>query len=269
MKPYLLVVEAEPAWGYSIRQPNYARRQPCYLLPPPSTLIGALAYPLALNNGEGEYYLHESKTIVSSPKKLIGPVLAASACYSPNSKAIMSEDINRYLILQFQRKPRRAEPKYRFGVVPAGKVYAPSAEMQLVYAIDGEKCSQTLGENWKDRLLSAAYSITRLGSREGILCVKKAELHEANEVNDKTINTRFYFPQDTADLSTINNYSGDYYIEEFPDPNIEDIWKWNNERNQLRTYIVPGRRAPIESSDIEVKVKHAFVVDKYGYSIAF
>jgi CRISPR-associated protein Cas5, Apern subtype len=253
LEPWVLRVFAELAWGYSIRLPGYAKRQSSHTLPPPSTLIGALAYPVAF--GTGECFL-EGKNLVSSAQKFMSCILAASARYTENSVASLTEDINRYLIAQFQKKERRKEPAYRFGAIPVGKVYAPSQEMEFVYALDGESCSKIFGDKWKEKLISASYSIIRLGSKEGIVSIKHAELQKSKEIKGEKITTPFYFPQDSVNLATIKN---EYYVEEF----WEVDYTWRNV-NAPRLYIVPGTRSPIRSKVVEVVAKRAFEVEKYA-----
>lgn len=253
MEPWLLTVHLEFAWGYSVRLPTYGKRQSSFPLPPPSTLLGALAYPLMLDSGE--YYL-EAQNLVGSAQKLKPLVLTASACLSKDSRAALTEDVNRYLIGQFQRKERRTEPSYRFGAVPVGKVYAPSQEMILAYALDGGKCSSILGKDWSGKLVSSSYSIVRIGSKEGLVSVKLAQLQSATEINGGRIKTSFYMPQSAVvDPLTV---TGDYYTEEFWD--LDYSW---GKPNKTSVYIVPGRRNPVQSGMIEADVTHAFRAGEY------
>jgi CRISPR-associated protein Cas5a/b/c len=253
VEPWLLTVHLEFAWGYSVRLPTYGKRQSSFPLPPPSTLLGALAYPLMLDSGE--YYL-ETKNLVGSAQKLRPFVLAASACFSKDSRATLTEDVNRYLIGQFQRKGRRTEPSYRFGAVPVGKVYAPSQEMILAFALDGEKCSSVLGEDWGEKLVAASYSIVRIGSKEGLVSVKLAKLQRAAQINGERIKTGFYMPQSA--VIDPRSVTGDYYMEEFWDPD----YSWGKP-NKTSFYIVPGRRNPVQPGIVEANVTHAVKAGEY------
>lgn len=239
----LLNVEAHLHWGYSVKVPNTGKAQPSLNIPPPSTLIGAISLPIAKHRGTGETFVDEGKLI--GVADLYRPIFKAAACRLIG-KATYSEDINRYIIALFQNSARRFEQEYRFNAIPAGKVYGPNQKIRMVYLVDENSALQILGEDWHAEIESAAYQISRIGSKESIVSVENVKLSDANTVRGK-VSTSLYFPFEFAEV--VNG--GEFFFADFWLPSYA-----LGKRPQMVRYIVPASRAPIiESSILQVNVK--------------
>jgi len=151
-------------------------------------------------------------------------------------------DINRYIILHFQKPGRRGLRDFWFGAVPAGKVYAPAARMTLAYAIDEQKALATLGNDWQARLVAAAWSITRLGFKEAIVCVEKVGLKEAKLV-PSPVETFFFFPSNAGKVEEGNSFTVDFWFDGF-----------GAQKEETRKYVVPGTLSPLEGQWVKVQL---------------
>jgi len=317
-----LRIEGEFHWGFWSRYPGTSKVQSSLPLPPPTSLIGALAYSLyklGFMKSEGEMIIRTEgrKKDFLSPAILLENLIATSSIYFLGN-GFPFDDINKHITLHFQtttvnytisekyvhidlqtiqglneiekiilerlreegysefdslkryitaefkdkgitpemvrtalsslenkgivtRVSRRMLPEYRTGAIIVGKTYAPS-RFVAAYLIK-EETSKILGENWERKLELAGFNIIRIGSKESIASINDSRIVEAREVKD-VVKTKFYFPSSCAIEIT-----EPYYREYF--------WKggWGRETGfQVIEYVIPGRRAPLESIGIEVKL---------------
>jgi len=268
-----LRVELVFAWGYSVKAKKVSKAQHAHALPPPTTLIGAISKWLAKTLGKGEIVESEGK-LASTTKDYAHMFKAASAFIEPNTDGSASfgkywEDPLRYQILQFQKSHRRADPNYRFGLVPAGKVYCPSAKMVIGYLVDESVAMQVLGANWDRQLVNAAYSITHIGAKESIVAVEEVKLSASDPIIDGEFDTRFYLPADSV-AEVIHVWPGPY---RFVGTYVESFWKigyeWGVELQSV-DYIVPGSRDPLFSCRMKVKpARHveSYMVEEDGLTV--
>ncbi|MEM4494593.1 MAG: type I-A CRISPR-associated protein Cas5a [Candidatus Caldarchaeum sp.] len=250
-----LTLELTVVWGYSIKAKKVAKSQHAHPLPPPSTLIGAIAKGLAQQDNSGETILTNSK--IASRAQHYTHIFRAASTYldtRPNGLPYMGkywEDPIRYQILQFQREERRHLPNFRFNIVPAGKVYSPSSRLVVGYLIDEAAAKKTLGEQWENRLCAAAYMLTHLGSKESIVAVEEVELREASKHNGQNFETRFYqkagLVRDARVVDRGPYGLGGIYVETF----WENDYNWGAEPASVE-YIVPGSRDPVTSCKMTV-----------------
>lgn len=250
-----LKLELTVAWGYSIKAKKVAKSQHSHPLPPPSTLIGAIAKGLAQQDNSGETILTNRK--LASRVQHYSHIFKAASTYldtGPNGLPYMGkywEDPIRYQILQFQREERRHLPNYRFNIVPAGKVYSPSSRLVVGYLIDEAAAKKTLGEQWENRLRAAAYMVTHLGSKESIVAVEGVELMEAPKYDGQNFETRFYqkatLVRDAQVVDRGPYGLGGIYVETF----WETDYTWGAEPANVE-YIVPGSRDPVTSCRMTV-----------------
>jgi CRISPR-associated protein Cas5 subtype I-A len=248
-------------WGFWIHSPFTSKYQASLSIPPPTTLIGALAEPLyTLNLTKtkiGETTLLKNK--VTSSASLLEDVILATSFYYESGSCFSYVDINKYITLHFQSKVeeggvrRRYLPKYRTGALQVGKVSFPSGRGVACYLIDLEKVKEKLGTAIEDKLRLAACSISRIGSKESIVCVQSVDIvKELTQISTPTtIKTKCYIPLRFIDIDSIE---GDYYIEQF--------WRrgWSEEDKPIyEDFIVPGTRTPISTKTINVGVKQGVV----------
>jgi CRISPR-associated protein Cas5 subtype I-A len=239
----LLSVIVSLHWGFSIKYPEVSKSQPTLPLPQPQTLVGALSRHIQ-DGLEHSYTVQGKKANLVSAASLVTFVENAAAGLTPNMAhgGAIWTDINRYLILHFQKPVRRELREYWFGVVPAGKVYAPAAMMMLAYAIDEQKALATLGDNWSARLIAAAWSITRLGFKEAIVCAEKVALNDAKPVPGP-VETMLYFPNDAGRVEEGNSFTVDFWFDGF-----------GAQRGKKRRYVVPGTISPLEGQRVKVQL---------------
>lgn len=277
-----LIVEARLAWGYSLKKPLFSKGQPGFSAIPPTTLIGAIAQPIALLSGVGEA-INKGGKLYSAAEILRPAFMAASAAILPpdgdheRPSGIYWEDINRYQILQFQRQDRRGLPEFRFGAVPAGKVIAPGSRIIMVYLVNEERARNIIEKTLAGRsiikskaeleeiLTYAGHSITRIGSKEGIVAVERVEIGEAKPIG-REICTRLPHPAEAVEGEPgrcqrpgIEEDLGEWYREIF----WEESFEW---RASLapKPYYVPGTKNPIRYSWVRLRLREGFEGYKAG-----
>jgi CRISPR-associated protein Cas5a/b/c len=220
-------------WGFSVSVPSASKAKASFLLPPPTTLKGALSFAKykgidSLNGG--------------SPAKEFEEVFAF-ARFSDDTVASYSEDVVRNVVLLFQREDRRVDKKFWFNIIPTGKVLSPSGKLMAVFVTNKIN---------KDELGKMAWSIIRIGSKESLVSVEEVEVGEAKEVKGKTVNTKYYFPasakvvpRDQSFLIYANFWEGGY--------------DFGKKAKPVR-YALPLQKFPIKSIEVKVEAEKAFEV---------
>ncbi len=265
----VLKVKAEYHWGFWIRSPGTSKYQSATPLPPPTTLIGALAYPLVKKGVlklDGQQIKGETikleKNSILSPAMVIEKYVVCASAYLDNI-AIIWEDLSKYNTILFHETTkseedeilaggRRYTMKFRTGAIPVGKVFYPSGVLTAAFLID-DSMSKVVDGNFENELVKAAWEMTRIGSRESIISVIDVKLSEATPTKDRKLKTRYYFP---AVLGSV--VEGGYYMEMF--------WSggWGREASaRFEEYIIPGTKTPISSTLVTVELTRgrAFEVD--------
>lgn len=229
-----LRVEGEFHWGFSVRYSGPSAAAQSYPVPPPTTLLGALARGLA--NSEA---IWRNGSLWSSTIILLDYAKAVTFRYMKCSSHIVAlpapyTDLIRLFRAPYIRKDhRRPEERDRwFGVAGFGKIYAPITAFEIVYIFD----KGVLKSFPEEKLLHAALSITNLGSKESLVSIQRAELGIAQETRSEYVITEFYFPY----LNTVS-IKGRYKIVNL----IElrpDCYKYVGVRRPLelnRSFVVP------------------------------
>jgi len=216
-----LLIEGTFHWGFSVRMISESAAANPYPVPPPSTLVGALAYGCAIVKRFSECYLEKNKKY-STAAKLVKYILWSTFSLKGNNVCLTSySDMLRMFSLPYQRGARH-EPKYRdmwFGVRAHGKVYYPNGGFGILYLLDDGIIEFLGGE---DILLRAASHIVRLGSREGLVSISNISLSSSISVVNPPIRTSFYFPKklvkvldrENVTLVTLPVFSKDLYLAE-------------------------------------------------------
>jgi CRISPR-associated protein Cas5a/b/c len=268
-----LIVKAEYHWGYWIRVPYSSKLQLSLPLPPPTTLLGALASGLVRegflkspNGGKlsGEMLItnikvgRRGRVDLRSPASLLDDVLiTASAALSNKRYAFITEDVNKYVTLLFQAKimekvgeervPRRYLPKYRTGAICCGKIYYPSGPIEAAYLFDLAKLENIVDGDPAHALEIAAWNISRIGSKESLVTIKKVSCIELSksDISKGIAETKFYFPSSAG-----RALRDPFYTEVF--------WRrgWGRlDPPIFEEYVIPGSRTPISSSEIPVEAE--------------
>lgn len=163
MKLVMVVSRVRLAWGYSIRYAGASAAQPALPLPPPTSIVGFYAEPLARLASLPE---KGPRSVISL---LAGAVYAAAAGLDPGGRVGVAvyADATRILSLVFQRK-RKEWQKYAWAVQSMGAAYAPGATLYLALLLDAEKAARSLGLA-TGRLIEALQAAGwRLGAKEGL-----------------------------------------------------------------------------------------------------
>ncbi|MEJ5292440.1 MAG: type I-A CRISPR-associated protein Cas5a [Candidatus Methanosuratincola sp.] len=261
-------IEGEYHWGYWVRVPGTSKQQSAFPLPPPTTLVGALSFPLARDGAlketstEGRF---AGETLIDIKNKNLNPRSAAAvfqgavlgAAISLSDRAIMWEDINKYTTLHFQTTTkdkaeekaaggRRYLDKYKTGAIISGKVFYPKGKATLFYVIDEDAVARAIHPPWERRLEEACWGISRIGSKESIFSVSKVKFFDLSKTEREKVKTKLYFPAGAGEV----DFGEKFYKLTF--------WSggWGKgERPVFSEYIVPGDRSLIVSEAISVQVK--------------
>jgi CRISPR-associated protein Cas5a/b/c len=200
-------------WGFSVRIVTESAGAQYYPYPPPSTLIGALAYGISTLAGLPECRLStdgKRVTLISTAALAYDAVRWATFAFSDEfsgmkrSAATGYSDFIRAFRLPYQRGARHVweQSDMWYGVNAHGKVYACGAGFKAFYLIE-EGLLRRLGLS-EDDLLTAAYSVTRIGARESLVSVctvkltKDVRVLTAEKVREP-FETEFYFPSRLAE----------------------------------------------------------------------
>ncbi|MDI9609363.1 MAG: type I-A CRISPR-associated protein Cas5a [Candidatus Verstraetearchaeota archaeon] len=261
-------IEGEYHWGYWVRVPGTSKQQSALPIPPPTTLNGALAFPLARDgllketknqtkiSGETLLNLERGKYDPRSVSSIFeGAILGAALALS--GKAMMWEDINKYTTLHFQTttkdKPeekaaggRRYLEKYKTGAISSGKVFYPKGKAVVFYAVNEDAISKAIQAPWDRHLEEACWSISRIGSKESIFSVSKVNFSEIQERTEGEVKTRLYFPAIAGEVGITEKF---YRLT---------FWRggWGRENAPVFSeYIIPGSNSPISSETISVQMR--------------
>jgi len=266
-----LKIKAEYHWGFWIRSPGTSKYQSTTPIPPPTTLIGAIAFPLIKRgvlklNGrqiKGEVIKLKEGSI-SSPAAVLEKYVVCASAYFDNV-AVVWEDLSRYNTILFQETTKSKEDeilaggrrylmKYRTGGLPVGKVFYPSGVLTIAFLID-KSMGKIVDGNLENELEKTAWEMTRIGSKESIVSITDVKLFEAELLKEREVKTKYYFP---AILGHVVEGSGTHYTEMF--------WSggWGREADtRFEEYVIPGSRTPIGSELITVELTRgkAFGID--------
>jgi len=195
-----LKVTGEFHWGYSIRAVSESAAAHPYMVPPPSTLIGALSYGLTRVRGLSECTNIEGK-LASRTLEAYSIVSWATFGLQDERKemAIVAHgysDPVRLFRLPYQRGARHewAQRDMWFGVAAHGKTYYPTGGFKILYLIRKREAEEILGGDYQEILLRSCASICRLGSREGLVSIESVELSEDLQRINPPARTSLYFP---------------------------------------------------------------------------
>ena len=177
----MLSVELVFAWGFWARPYFLSGRQPSMSVPPPTTLVGALARGVAaVLRAKGaavpEYAREGGRYFVPVARDLAKCV---DAVYFRLARGAVYVNVDKTRVFQapyIREENVEEDPAQWFAVRDAGKAYAPGAEAEAAFLIDAD-CADRICEN----LEAAAHAITRIGPVEGVVTVRRAAVHPVEE----------------------------------------------------------------------------------------
>jgi len=253
-------VEVEFHWGYSVKRPIFSASQPALFVPPPTSLVGALAGAAGYMKGWPEVFQRElparqgrrrspTSEFYSSTAKILEEVVWASLALTdsrfigPLIGIAETRDIIRSLIAPYQRRVHvYPGSKTLFGVQPHGKIYAPSMHAHVIYLAKSEEA------------VSWARAIGRIGNKESIVSMVSTEVGEAKVLEGiSNVETCYYFPAELGDVMERSGFirevlsiprEAHYGLAAVQD--IESVW---------REFIVPLKRIRVKLGDNAIAVK--------------
>ncbi len=233
----LLLVEIVFSWGFMVRPPYLSGGGRSLPYPPPTTLIGSLAYPyLKLKNPREIEYIGDKP--YSPAVKLLNTVKYAVLGYlQPSTTDIV--DISKQYTYAYLRSKYKKDRSFWSSAIGVGKTYSPTHGV-IAYIVD---------DNEANKLYEAAWGITRIGSKEGLVAVRNVRLASLEILDDKGI-VETIFPVDAAYAECIENCEKTYMWRidrEAYGPNKK------NYTELLIEYLVP--RQPMKNYGGKMKIK--------------
>ena len=249
MTLFAIRVTGNFCWGFSIRIPGTSAGGDTYLVPPPSTLIGAFVKGISsvLN-------LPECCTMSSRRRISIGSIVAkflkcfklSAFKFNPSSEVrpIKYADMIRVLRGPYLRKTYAESITRRFGVSTIGRIYYPHGGFSIIYIIDDDALKEVLRdfkvtEDPLKIIIRAAFSIVSIGSKESIVSISDVKIGSVKCVSNSEVTTSYYFPSDAVERI---NPPDSWTIVEFY--SIKDsIFKFHGVQKAVSTelikYVVP------------------------------
>ncbi len=264
MKLIALLVRGHFHWGFSIRYPGTSAAAESYIVPPPTTLVGALARGLAevgiLPRTEVYY---NGNNIVSTSEILTPCIKVSTFRYDNNSISLPLPYMDPVKLIRAPYQ-RESEDKSPIGFCGFGKVYSPSVSFEILYIIDIELLRSlarlvTLDIN---HVVLGAYSITMLGSKESLVSIDSVEVTDSVEViykpPIKEIELSFYCPAGIVEIEEF--YRSYITIQPLPIPskNWYTIYGKRTHTIPIKTkvFLIPVRRGSfLEPVRVEAKVR--------------
>jgi CRISPR-associated protein Cas5 subtype I-A len=258
----MAIAQAMLHWGFWIRYPLASARQDTYVVPQPSTLVGALgaglaraisglcgvAVPEIIHNPrardmQSRYSVPIITFILPAIKDVYFRVLSGWG--------IRTTDITRHFQGTYIRAEDLKDPSQWFAVRVTGKVYAPKMEIEIAYLVDTEKLREALGEfgcnvDPEKALSYGLASMTRLGPVEGLLTIESISILNVEEARGKLMNE----PCPYFRISHVPSGLGsDVTIAEFWDWGRAEFWSGLRVPNPDYTlkYVVPLNKSSLDS----------------------
>ncbi|MEM3449287.1 MAG: hypothetical protein QXU11_12250 [Thermoproteota archaeon] len=230
-------------WGWRLNLVPFSKSRPPLRVLPPTTLIGALAFPLNRALVLPETYEESSGAEwLRQLLKYVG--------YRIDSPLIEYSDLSK---ISFYYRG-----KAKTDAVAVGKTYSLSSsrpyEVALCYIIDEPKARSMLkGENMEKELLKAACSIMRLGSRESTAIPFKVSSGKAKLLDLKCGETGFSFLK-----RMVTSVEGNYIMSQVVDWERAKIGDYKNAGFDM--LIVPYDAAKYASGKVRVEL-----ADEYAF----
>lgn len=172
-----------PHWGLMINHHGFNKSRPAMSFIPPTTIIGAISYPLNRLLGKAECF--QDLSGAEEYRKIFKSINIKMPIFSPY------HDLSKVLFMH------RGEAE--FDAVAVGKLYKSSSNpIEVIILIDEGNSKKTLGEKWKEYLRISCMSITRVGSKESIVTPISIKEGVPRAIDDKIVRTKFSFISNVA-----------------------------------------------------------------------
>jgi len=218
---YAVLVKLKVPYGISVYYPQASITAPTYPLPPPTTLVGALAYPYLRKSTNSEVEVIGSK-LYSPARRLLNSVLYASAGAEGYFRF---RDIERLFQTIYMRKEHWDKPEMFYTVGVRGVTYYLDENLYVLYIVSNPS------------LLNYVYGIVRLGRKESIVVVEDITAKELKDVV-KAVDrggfiTSFYFP------TRIAAYCPEGIAHVMPMPKLSEVNFTSTRSPETEEYCVP------------------------------
>ncbi|MHB9301897.1 type I-A CRISPR-associated protein Cas5a [Thermofilum pendens] len=225
---YAVLVELEARFPISVSIPFVLTSSDSYPLPPPTTLVGALAYPYLRVKGQYSEYLDG----FSPAKELLGKVVYASAGVA--SMYTVSRTVERVLQAPYLQPHNLRSVDMFYTVGTRMLVYTDA--LYAFYVVNDPD------------LVKCAYGIFRLGRKESLVSVSKVVAEPLDKVlsYETEACTRFYFPKKISD-----NLLGPY--EEIDMPVLDESNYRGSTKPLTERFVVPP---PFEEREVCVELNN-------------
>ncbi len=263
-------IRLEFAWGHQSRIIGLSKTNPSYYYPPPTTIIGAVAEPLAKNHRLGE-----NPATVALLQRALSQNLLALGVKPVNTLPLKYMDINRIIAVGDKKKKKYPTPEDLAGSFDAparGKTIMsplrpgepPIIDILLVLS------KPLISVKGIDIRISAEslWEIHRLGSKESIVSVVDVEATNKISIEQGLAITSYSFPL-TSSVSVVEKLSGRWTYEVYVDPyslgSSQPLLHHYFSGKNLITYMIPLRTNPSEDPIIKLHVKEPNTI----YSVEF
>ncbi len=257
---YFLKTKLIMHWGIVCRVVPFSKSRPSIYFPPPSTLIGALAYPLSRQTGMPE--ILQKGIFVSSADFLLKFI--KSVHLRPKYAYAVKSDLSRVYWVHYARREAKSdavalEKVYTFPIQSSGY-----PEMDVIFLVDASSAERNLGGDWMKKLVSACWSIVRVGQKECIVSAESVKMQEAQEVGRSYVEISYYTPLE-AIKRIMPEDETEYQIIEYYNPWLSGIGDYAGAHRT--SYIIPFSEKKLTPTVVKAEVSENGVVFSDGEDV--
>ncbi len=249
MKGFL--VDIEFMWGFQARVVGMSKTAPSFPLPPPTTILGAIAEVYARKKKLSESYS------ATTMKELARNVLTLT--YKPlNAIPLTYEDLNRIIAVRIA-----GGIKYPSTLDPYGSFDAPARGKTILSALDNNPPILRVLAVFKDSAdLSSEdlWKIKRIGSKESLVCVVDVK-EEKPEILRGVISTDYMLPLTREIEQSLIDRGGSIELEFVP------VTSLATGRSPSEEYLECRTLKHLVSLPLQRKVKVRLPTGYVGYKI--
>lgn len=255
---FILKIRAAIGWGLVSRIVPFSKSRRVLKLPPPTTLIGALSYPIV-------YYKKLPENIgLNLSSASIAKNLIVSVHASLKSLASIRGDVNRVYWYHLAKKITKTDAVSleKIFVTPMKDFNYPI--LDVIYVIDPGIARETFGMLW-DRFLEAlAWSITRIGQKESMVSILNVKTKMVKPIVCDKVTIEYYVPYGTVKAIE----SGEFTLESFVPPTT-DIGEYSGV--EKIPYMIPYSFVKGKPTKVNIVVDggKAFILDFNGEKVVF
>ena len=241
-----LVIDLEIHWGLSLTHFLFTKSRPALRIIPPTTMIGALAYPLARLAGWPE----NNSSAISSADRLR---MALKGVYYRVVKGALVPHAEVTKVVWYKVREKRVVSD----AAALQKIYAqPGTVLRVYYVFSIPLTVQLLGEEWEKMLVQAAWSITRLGAKESLVSVIGVVASSVDVIKVSETRTRATIP-----LDHVKSIKGDYVVSTVIDWRLANIGRYHGApMTRVAQPLGPLSQPPAEAPIVRLREPIAYVV---------